>query len=125
MALGKFTTAALVAAALCLPSGSAHAETLAELDALSDAAQDERGGIAAAQALAAQGAYLEALATLERMLAVNPRSAEGRLLHALYLCRIDDVRGGLVEIDGLKEREFGRQTLADARAACEAGGEVQ
>ncbi|MBO6526239.1 hypothetical protein [Erythrobacter sp.] len=117
--------AMLLAGATCLPSAALQAETLAELDALSDAAQDERGGIEAAQALARQGAYLEALATLERMLAVNPKSAEGRLLHALYLCRIDDIRGGLVEIGKLKEREFGRETLADARSACEAGGEVQ
>ncbi len=115
---------AAVMAAFLLPTGALHAETLAELDALSDAAQDEGGAIAAAQDLAADGAYLEALATLERMLAVHPKSPEGRLLHALYLCRVDDQRGGQVEIAKLKEREFGSQTLADARAACEAGGEV-
>lgn len=103
----------------------AAAQSFEEIDALSDVAQDERSGIRSAQTLAAQGAYLEALATLERMLAVNPKSAEGRLLHALYLCRIDDIRGGLVEIGKLKKKEFGSQTLADARAACEAGGEVQ
>ncbi len=125
MAMKDTAAALLLAAATVLPGAALHAETLAELDALSDAAQDERAGIRAAQVLAAQGAYLEALATLERMLAVNPKSAEGRLLHALYLCRIDDIRGGMVEIGKLKEREFGRETLADARAACEAGGEVQ
>lgn len=111
--------------ALCAVAAPLGAQTLEDLDALSDAAQDERSGIISAQTLAAQGAYLQALATLERMLAVNPKSAEGRLLHALYLCRIDDIRGGMVEIGKLKEKEFGRQTLQDARAACEAGGEVQ
>ena len=115
----------LAALALGLAVQPAAAQSFEEIDALSDAAQDERTGIRSAQTLAAQGAYLEALATLERMLAVNPKSAEGRLLHALYLCRIDDVRGGLVEIGKLKKKEFGSQTLADARAACEAGGEVQ
>ena len=123
MALKAWFLAAL-AAALPLPTGTLLAETLAELDALSDAAQDERGAISAAQDLAADGAYLEALATLERMLAVHPKSPEGRLLHALYLCRVDDQRGGQVEIGKLKDREFGSQTLADARAACAAGGET-
>ena len=115
----------LAALALGMSIQPAAAQSFEEIDALSDAAQDERTGIRSAQTLAAQGAYLEALATLERMLAVNPKSAEGRLLHALYLCRIDDIRGGLVEIGKLKKKEFGSQTLADARAACEAGGEVQ
>lgn len=114
--------AGLTLFAIAAPLG---AQTIEDLDALSDAAQDERSGIISAQTLAAQGAYLQALATLERMLAVNPKSPEGRLLHALYLCRIDDIRGGMVEIGKLKEKEFGRQTLQDARAACEAGGEVQ
>ncbi|MFW2350414.1 hypothetical protein [Qipengyuania sp.] len=123
MALKLWARAAVLAAFL-LPTGALHAETLAELDALSDSAQDEGGAIAAAQDLAADGAYLEALATLERMLAVHPRSPEGRLLHALYLCRVDDQRGGQVEIGKLKDSEFGSQTLADARAACAAGGET-
>lgn len=125
MALKDMAGAALVAAALCAPVSLLQAETLAELDALSDAAQDEAGAIAAAQDLAARGAYLEALATLERMLAVHPKSPEGRLLHALYTCRIDDRRGGEVAIGKLKAKEFGRETLDDARAACAAGGEAQ
>lgn len=120
----KARAAAALLAALAMPISALHAETLAELDALSDTAQDERAGVAAAQALAAQGAYLEALATLERLLAVHPRSPEGRLLHALYLCRIDDRRGGQVELARLKPREFGAETLADARTACAAGGEA-
>ena len=115
----------LAALALGLAIQPVAAQSFEEIDALSDAAQDERSGIRSAQVLAEQGAYLEALATLERMLAVNPKSAEGRLLHALYLCRIDDIRGGLVEIGKLKDKEFGRKTLADARTACEAGGQVQ
>lgn len=102
MALKAWFLAAL-AAALPLPTDTLRAETLAELDALSDAAQDQGGAIAAAQDLAADGAYLEALATLERMLAVHPKSPEGRLLHALYLCRVDDQRGGQVEIGKLKD----------------------
>src|SRR5678815_1317337 len=54
----------------CAPLG---AETLAELDALSDRSVDEAAGIAAANEQAGRGAYLEALATLERVLAVHPK----------------------------------------------------
>jgi hypothetical protein len=111
----------LVAMALawgCLAGPPLSAETLEELDALSDASLDEAAGIAAAREQAGRGAYLEALATLERVLAVHPKSREGRLIHAVYLCEIDDKRGGLVEIDRLKEKHYGRQLLDEARARC-------
>jgi hypothetical protein len=95
-----------------------RAETLEELDALSDVSTDEAGGIAAANEQAGRGEYLEALATLERVLAVHPKSREARLIHALYLCEVDDRRGGLVEIDKLKEKHYQRGQLAEARARC-------
>jgi len=104
-----------------LTSLPANAETLEELDALSDVSADEAGGIAAAREQAERGAYLEALATLERVLAVHPKSRDARLIHAIYLCEIDDRRGGLVEIGKLKTKHYGEQLLADARAACERG----
>ena len=102
----------------CLASPPLSAETLDELDALSDASLDEAAGIAAAREQAGRGAYLEALATLERVLAVHPKSREGRLIHAVYLCEIDDKRGGLVEIGRLKQKHYGRELLAEARARC-------
>ena len=98
-----------------------NAETLEELDALSDAATDEATGLSVAREQAGRGEYLEALATLERVLAVHPQSREARLIHAIYLCEIDDRRGGLVEIDKLKEKHYGKELLAQARARC-AGG---
>jgi hypothetical protein len=98
------------------------AETLEELDALSDLSVDEGAGIAAAKDQAERGEYLEALATLERVLAVHPLSHEARLIHAVYLCRIDDKRGGLVELDKLKAKYYGGQLLSEARAMCERGG---
>lgn len=94
------------------------AQSIEELDALSDSSNDEAGGIQAARDQAARGEYLEALATLERVLARNPKSREARLIHAIYLCRIDDLRGGLIEIDKLKEKHYGKELLEDARAMC-------
>jgi len=102
----------------CLAAAPLGAETLDQLDALSDLSTDEAAGINAASELAGRGQYLEALATLERVLAVHPKSRAARLIHAVYLCRIDDRRGGLVEIDQLKEKHYDRQQLAEARAIC-------
>ena len=106
----------------CLAVAPANAESLEELDALSDRSADEEAGINAASEQAGRGQYLEALATLERVLAVHPKSRAARLIHAVYLCRIDDRRGGLVEIDRLKEKHYDRQQLAEARAICAPGG---
>jgi hypothetical protein len=39
-------------------------------------------------------------------------------MHALYLCRIDDVQGGLVEISRLKEKHYSKDLLKEARALC-------
>ncbi len=105
-----------------LVAAPAFAETLEELDDLSDATVDETSGIAAARAQADNGQYLEALATLERVLALFPKSAEARLIHAIYLCDIDDKQGGLVEIDKFKKREFGEELIEDARARCIGSG---
>ena len=113
--------AAMVLAWGCLTCLPSSAETLEELDALSDLSVDEEAGINAASELAGRGQYLEALATLERVLAVHPKSRAARLIHAVYLCRIDDRRGGLVEIDRLKEKHYERRQLAEARAICGGG----
>lgn len=96
----------------------ASAQTMADLDYLSDISANEETGIDAARAQADSGTYLEALATLERVMAAHPRSLGARLLHAVYLCRIDDRQGGLVEIDNMDEDDFGEQNIADAREQC-------
>jgi len=95
-----------------------HAETMEQLDALSDLSVDEDTGIAAAKQQAERGQYLEALATLERVLAVHPKSQEARLIHAIYLCKVDDRRGGLVEIGKLKKKYYGNELLEQAREMC-------
>lgn len=110
--------AGMLVACGCLTCAPLSAESLGELDALSDASTDEATGIASAQEQAARGEYLDALATLERVLAVHPRSREALLNHALYLCKIDDRQGGLVEIGKLQSTHFGQDTLSQARATC-------
>jgi len=105
------------AATVALP---AVAQTLDELDAISDISVDEAAGIAAAKQQAARGELLEALATLERVMAVHPKSRDAILIHALYLCKVDDRQGGLMEISKLKKKHYGEELLDEAKAMCQA-----
>jgi uncharacterized protein HemY len=111
--------AGLLLACGALACTSVSAETLQELDALSDLSADEAAGIESAKQQAGHGQYLDALATLERVLAVHPKSREALLVHALYLCAIDDRQGGLVEISKLKKKDYGKKSLKQSRAQCE------
>ena len=113
----RWVAAALLAgvAAAGLP---VHAETLEELDALSDRSAAEQSGIALAQEQASRGEWLEALATLERGLAEHPKSSAARLLHALYLCNVDDRMGGTVEYRKLRETDHAREDRAIVRSRC-------
>jgi len=94
---------------------------LEELDALSDLSADEAAGLEAARKQAGRGEYLDALATLERVLAVHPKSRDALLDHALYLCAIDDRQGGLLEISKLKKKQYGKKLIDQSRDRCERG----
>ncbi|MXO90468.1 outer membrane protein assembly factor BamD [Pontixanthobacter aquaemixtae] len=112
----------LAAAILCgaLIAVPAAAQTLEELDTMSDVSESEEAGIAFAQEQAGRGEFLEAIATLERVLANHPKSQSARLLHAIFLCRIDDRPGGTVELSKLKEKHFTPELWARAAAICAA-----
>lgn len=97
---------------------AAQTDPFSELDAFSDVSANQATGVQFATEQAARGEYLEALATLERVLAVFPKSTDARLLHAIYLCRIDDEQGGLAEIAEMKEKVFGKELLEQARVTC-------
>lgn len=107
--------------AIALMAGApAQAETLEELDALSDASAEEESGIQLARDQAGRGELLEALATIERVLIQHPKSASARLLQAFYLCRVDDRVGGSVALSKLKERDYAQEALDQIRATCNA-----
>ena len=110
--------AAALLTALSAAGVPARADTLPDLAALSDQSAGEQSGIALARQQADEGQLLQAIATLERTLAANPKSDAARLLHALYLCRIDDRTGGAVEIGKLKAKKYAAQDLAQVRAQC-------
>ncbi len=100
------------------PVTAVYAETLPELDAMSEVAVDEEQGIVYAQQQSERGEYLEAIATLERVLALHPKSDSARLLHAVNLCKIDDQLGGAVELGKLKQKNFAPELWADVMKLC-------
>jgi hypothetical protein len=115
---------ALVSGALVAPHALAQTpetpDSLETLDTLSEITDDEANGITFAQAEAARGELLQAIAALERVLAHHPKSQTARLLHAVYHCRIDDRAGGMVELEKLKKKDFPEETWNQAMAVCAA-----
>jgi tetratricopeptide (TPR) repeat protein len=105
-------------AVLFLVSIPASSQTLVQLDALSDETADEKTGIALASKQTERGELLEALATIERVLARFPGSAEARFNHAMLLCSIGDPQGALIEFDRLKDKDYPVAALKQAIANC-------
>ena len=108
----------ILTASLSLAAVSAQAETPDQLDALARATAQPTSGVALARKQIAAGDLLEALATLERVIINHPQSNEARLLHAGVMCRIDDRRGAMVELDGLRGRVIPESLWDEANTAC-------
>lgn len=118
---------ARVALAACMIAAlpqAASAQSLDELDRLVMASSKPAGGLALARSQMAAGAWLDALATLERVLAADPKHKQVRLAHAEILCRIDDLEGASVEFARLKSRDYKKAEWSAATAPCKpiAGG---
>ena len=94
------------------------AETLDDLEALSDRTAEEASGLALAREQAARGALLEALASVERVLALFPKSDQARLDHAVLLCRVGDPQGAEAEFKRLDEDDYEKGAIERARADC-------
>lgn len=109
----------IVGSALLLVAPAA-AETLEQLDALVQASAKPKEGLALARSQAATGSWLDALGTLERVLAVEPKHKQGRLLHASILCRLDDADGAKIEFARLRSGDYKKADWAAAIAPCNA-----
>ena len=115
----NFTGLACLLAALVVPQ-SALAQSLEELDRLVLSSAKPADGIALARSQAATGAFLDALATLERVLAVAPKDKQVRLLHASLLCRIDDRDGAAAEFAQLRAKDYEKPDWSAAQVPCNA-----
>ncbi|MCX7863772.1 MAG: hypothetical protein N2423_01850 [Novosphingobium sp.] len=100
---------------------SVRAETVARLDAMSQATDRPASGIALARRQIRNGELLEAMATLERVLMHAPDNLEARALHAGLLCRIDDRRGAVLEFDMLRGLDVPQAIAEEARQPCGKG----
>lgn len=108
----------LFAAPLLALAAPALADTPEQLDILSDASMEEDSGILFARAQASRSEWLEAIGTLERVLAVHPKSHEALRLQALYLCTVDDRLGGAVILAQLKPKHYAKGALDEVFAQC-------
>jgi thioredoxin-like negative regulator of GroEL len=112
------TILACVVAALA--AAPIAAQTVEELDQLIQASAKPKEGLALARAQVGAGEWLDALASLERVLAAEPKHKQARLLHASILCRLDDVDGAKVEFAKLKSGDYKKAEWAEATAPCNA-----
>ena len=110
--------AALFAATLFTVSHPAAAQSLVDLDLLVQGSAKPADGLALARSQAAGGAFLDALATLDRVLAIDPKHKQAKLLHASLLCRIDDADGASLEFGRLKKSSYKKAEWAEAIAPC-------
>lgn len=111
-------------AALILPQ-SAFAQSLEDLDQLVQGSVKPADGLALARSQASSGGLLDALATLDRVLAVDPKHKQARLLHASLLCRIDDRDGAAVEFARLRSKDYKKADWSAALAPCAAATTAQ
>jgi hypothetical protein len=116
--MGIRTTATALGMALTLAAVPAGAETAAQLDALARASAQPESGVALARRQIAAGDMLDALGVLERVIINFPLNNEARMLHAGVMCRLDDRRGALVELDQMRGRQIPDALWAEANQAC-------
>lgn len=118
LAYGRnFGVALCLLASLVLPQ-CASAQSLEDLDRLVQSSVKPADGLALARSQAAGGDLLDALATLERVLAVDPKHKQAKLLHASLLCRIDDREGAAAEFARLRAKDYKKPEWSAALVPC-------
>ncbi|MGE3692614.1 MAG: hypothetical protein AB7F98_14670 [Novosphingobium sp.] len=120
--MGKQRILSALAAFAALAGAPAASETVERIDWLSMMTDRGPWGVQLAREQMAQGQLLEAMATLERVLAASPDEGEAHLLHASLLCRVDDPEGAAMEFDMLHKLDFPADKWAEANAACSEHG---
>ena len=112
---------AALAACAALTSTPVRADTVERLQWMSSMTDRAAWGVRLAREQMAQNELLEAISTLERVLANHPEEREAHLLHASLLCRVDDPDGAAFEFALLHKQDFAEQLWAEAHAPCPAG----
>ena len=108
-----------VVAALLGASPPAFADTAAQLDQQLRATAEVPSGLGLVRRQMAGGDLTAALATVERVIILDPLNAEARLLHASLLCRLDDRPGSHTEFDPLRGYDVPEAMWRDETRPCE------
>ena len=120
LAIGRnFGVSVCLLASLVMPQ-CASAQSLEDLDRLVQNSAKPADGLALARSQAGAGDLLDALATLERVLAADPKDKQVRLLHASLLCRIDDPDGAAAEFARLRAKDYKKAEWSAALVPCNA-----
>ena len=110
------TGLAALAALAATPVRADSPERLSWLSTMTDRAE---WGVQLAREQLSRNELLEALSTLERVLANHPNEKDAHLLHAGLLCRAGDPEGAAMEFGRLRQRDFDPAAWAEANARCQ------
>ncbi|MDB5723509.1 MAG: hypothetical protein JWQ16_263 [Novosphingobium sp.] len=109
----------LLAMGLGLAAVPARADTPQQLDSQLRATARVPSGLGLVRQLLRDGDLTGALATVERVIILDPLNAEARLLHASLLCRLDDRSGSQTEFDPMRGHNVPDKMWRDQTAPCD------
>jgi Tfp pilus assembly protein PilF len=109
----------LLAIGLGLAAVPALADTPQQLDSQLRATARVPSGLGLVRQLLRDGDLTGALATVERVIILDPLNAEARLLHASLLCRLDDRSGSQTEFDPMRGHNVPDKMWRDQTAPCD------
>lgn len=109
----------LLVIALIGVSAPALADTPAQLDPQLRATAKVPSGLGLVRQQLRDGDLTLALATVERVIILDPLNAEARLLHASLLCRLDDRPGSQTEFDPMRGHDLPDKLWREETAPCE------
>lgn len=112
----------LFAASMALVAVPAAAETPQQLDTQLRATAKTPSGISLARQQLRADDLTGALATIERVIILDPLNVEARLLHASLLCRLDDRAGSQTEFDPMRGHDVPEAMWRDETAPCAEDG---
>lgn len=98
---------------------SALADTPAQLDQQLRATGKVPSGLGLVRQQVRDGDLTGALASVERVIILDPLNAEARLLHASLLCRLDDRPGSQTEFDPMRGHDLPESLWREETAHCE------
>ncbi len=109
----------LLVIALLGASPPALADTPAQLDQQVRATAKVPSGLGLVRQQLRDGDLTGALASVERVIILDPLNAEARLLHASLLCRLDDRPGSQTEFDPMRGHDLPDKLWREETAHCE------